>query len=68
MRASPRRTARVRFPCSVSVGMSRRLFATRIAEATAPTPTAPATPNPETVPVWVYSVPRVAIRPKKTKT
>ena len=40
MRASPSRTARVRLPASTSVGMSRRLLATRIAQARAPTPTA----------------------------
>ena len=42
VRAAPRRTASVRLPCDRSVGMSRRLLATRIAEAMAPTPTAPA--------------------------
>ena len=35
-RDSPIRTASVRLPCSRSVGMSRRLLATRIAEARAP--------------------------------
>ena len=46
MRPSPSRTASVRLPLSRSVGMSRRLLATRMAEAMAPTPTAPARPAP----------------------
>ena len=37
---SPSTTARVRLPATVSVGMSRRLLATRIAQASAPMPTA----------------------------
>ena len=40
VRSSPSRTARVRLPATVSVGMSRRLLATRIAQASAPMPTA----------------------------
>ena len=39
MRSSPSATARVRLPATLSVGMSRRLLATRIAQARAPTPT-----------------------------
>src|SRR5215468_9582561 len=41
--AAPRTTARVRLPVTVSVGMSRRLFATRSAQAMAPTEMAPST-------------------------
>ena len=40
MRSAPSTTARVRLPATVSVGMSRRLLTTRIAQASAPTPTA----------------------------
>ena len=40
VRPAPRRTASVRLPVAASVGMSRRLFATRIATARSPTGTA----------------------------
>jgi hypothetical protein len=53
---------------TASVGMSRRLLATRIAEASAPTPTAPSEPGRGEPRAWVTCVPRVATSPKKTKT
>ncbi|CDQ43311.1 hypothetical protein BN1047_01176 [Mycolicibacterium neoaurum] len=68
VRASPRRTARVIFPDSVSVGMSRRLLATNTAEDSDPTPTASATPTQSTRNAWVYWVPSTATSPKNTKT
>ena len=41
VRRSPSRTASVRLPLASSVGMSRRLFATRIATASRPITTPP---------------------------
>ena len=67
MPRSPIRTASVRLPVTESVGMSRRLLATRMADATAPTPMAPHQPAAVRE-VIVAMVPSVATRPKKTKT
>jgi hypothetical protein len=41
VRRSPSFTASVRLPLLASVGMSRRLLATKTAQASDPTPTAP---------------------------
>ena len=62
------RTASVRLPATRSVGMSRRLLATRIAQASAPMPTAAYSAAHSQVSVWTYVVPITATRPKKTKT
>ena len=48
--------------------MSRRLLATRIAQASAPMPTAAYSAAHSKVSVWTYVVPTTATRPKKTKT
>ena len=53
---------------AASVGMSRRLLATRIAQASAPIGTGPASAAQEIAPAWVYVVPSTATRPKKTNT
>src|SRR5699024_8216397 len=65
---SPRRTAKVSLPASMSVGMSRTLLAMSRAVETKPAPTAPAQDGPETSPVCVYVVPNTATKPKNTKT
>ncbi len=58
----------MRLPVTASVGMSRRLLATRIAQASAPIALAPATEARETRSACVYVVPRTATNPKNTKT
>ncbi|SLI76514.1 Uncharacterised protein [Mycobacteroides abscessus subsp. abscessus] len=68
VRASPSLTASVVFPVAVSVGMSRRLFATSTALEKAPTPTASATPTQSMRSACTNCVPSTAINPKKTKT
>ncbi len=65
---SPSRTASVRLPAGPSVGMSRRLFATRIAQASSPTATAQTSEVRVTRPTWTYVVPHTATSPKNTKT
>ena len=60
-------TFHLQLPVTLSVGMSRRLVATRMAEVTEPTPMAPHQPAAVSE-VIVAMVPRVATRPKKTKT
>ena len=50
------------------VGMSRRLLATRIAQARAPMPTAAHRAASSNVSVWTYVVPTTATSPKNTKT
>ena len=46
----------------------RRLFATRMAQAKAPTPMAAYSAESSKVSVWTYVVPSTATRPKKTNT
>ena len=58
----------MRFPVTLSVGMSRRLFTTSSAQASAPHPMPPATAVAVTRSSWTYAVPMVATRPKKTNT
>jgi len=61
-------TASVRLPVALSVAMSRRLLATRIAQASAPTPTPAARLGHVSRPAWVKVVPSTATMPKNTKT
>ncbi len=68
VRCSPSRTARVCLPVTWSVGMSRRLFTTRIAVVIMPTGTATSTAYQDQVSSWTYCEPTVATSPKKTKT
>jgi hypothetical protein len=68
VRASPSRTASVILPDSLSVGMSRRLLATRTADDSEPIATASASPTQSTRSAWVYCVPSTATRPKNTNT
>ena len=49
---SPSRTASVNLPDERSVGISRRLLVTRMADVSAPIPTLAATAAAVTVPVW----------------
>lgn len=49
---SPSRTASVNLPEDRSVGMSRRLLVTRMADVSAPMPTLAAIAAAVTVPVW----------------
>src|SRR6185503_2315364 len=68
VRASPRRTASVILPDSLSVWMSRRLLATSTADDSEPIATASASPTQSTRSVWVYWVPSTATSPKNTNT
>src|SRR5699024_8004821 len=65
---SPRRTARVTLPASVSEGMSRRLLVRLTAHETLPTATAATTPYQVIEPSWVNCVPSTATSPKNTNT
>jgi hypothetical protein len=62
------RTASVRLPTALSPPMSRRLFVTRIAQASSPTPTEATMSTPVTARVWTYAVPTTGTTPKKTNT
>ena len=66
--ASPRRTASVTLPASVSEGMSRRLLARFTDAEIAPMATAATTPGQLIRPDWVNSVPSTATSPKNTNT
>ena len=68
VRASPSRTASVRFPLAASVGMSRRLFATRIATASSPSAVPAHHASAVTVSTITKVVPHVATSPKNTNT
>ena len=65
---SPRRTARVSLPTSVSPGMSRKLLMTSRATAKQPTAIDAYTHNNVTCCVTAYIVPHVATNPKNTNT
>ena len=58
----------MRLPATRSVGMSRRLLATRIAQASAPMPMPAYTAPGSHDSVWTYVVPITATSPKNTKT
>ena len=66
--ASPSRTASVRLPATVSVGMSRRLLTTSSAQATAPTAHPITTLSAVIVSTATYVVPTVATSPKNVNT
>ena len=58
----------MRLPATVSVGMSRRLLATRIAQASAPQPIPARSEAVVTRCACTYVVPTVATSPKNTNT
>src|SRR6476619_8376191 len=65
---APTRTASVRFPVAVSVGTSRTLLASRMAQARRPTTSEPHHAAPGTYSTCTYAEPTVATNPKNTST